>query len=252
MKILLLIAVLFISNPSFSENIIIFGNANKAPKNFINSDGKPEGILINIMTKIESEMPDVKFIFKLLPWKRAYDEAKKGHGGIMSFSKTKERQQIFDYSNVMYYDEILVVTKADLEMSFKNINSLKNQIVGFGAGYTFGDEFERAIENHLFKTSTDKGPEQRLSKLLRGRITAALIGPGKYSVNLAINSSDELKLFKNSFFIHEIPFKRDPNFLGFAKSMNKKNFLIKFNEVLQKLWDDGTIDKLSQEAEVIM
>lgn len=241
---LLLISNLF-ANYATAENIIIFGNANKPPKNFLDSNGKPTGILIEIMKKVELELGDVRFIFKLYPWKRAYSEAKNGKGGIISFSKTKPRLKIFDYSEPMYYDDIMVVTKNDTSINYENINDLSGKIVGFGDGYSFGDEFEKAIDNEVFKASTDNGPTQRLQKLLRGRIDAALIGPGKFAIHIAINGNDELRLFQNSFKIHPVPFKRDPNFLGFAKSMNKTDFLKRFNEVLEVMWSSGLIDSMS-------
>lgn len=84
----------------------------------------------------------------------------------------------------------------------------------------------------------------RLRKLLGKRFDVALIGPGKIGFSQVIRKDSELLRRKDEFVILPKPFRRDPNFLGFSKTMDMGDFFGKFNQALEKGWEDGTIQKI--------
>jgi polar amino acid transport system substrate-binding protein len=228
-------------NLCFAEEIIIRGNFDKPPKIYQES-GKAEGILIDIMKYIDQNMSQ-SFKYKLSPWKRAYENAKNGEGGVIGLSKNTDRLKIIDYSEVMFYDEVVLVVKKGNEFSFNSINDLKGKVVGYQYGASYGDEFEKG-KNTIFIAEEDKSGKNRLLKLLVNRIDVAFLSPGKAGVNSVINQNKELLEKKNEFVILSEPFKVDPNYLGFAKTMNMQGFLKEFNKVLQKGWQTGDIQKI--------
>lgn len=226
-----------------AKEILIFGNGYKPPKKFLDINGKPSGILVEIMRYVDKQLPDVEFVYKLSPWKRAYHNAEQGKGGVIGFSKNDERLKRYDYSDAMYYDELVLVVKKGHEFEYNTIKDLQDKRVGFIRGATFGQEFEDA-KNSIFMPSEDNEGVQRLKKLLYDRIDVALVGGGKYGVNVMINKDSELIMKKDGFVILPTPFIKDSNHLGFLKSMNMKEFLVDFNRVLQEAKEDGTIERI--------
>jgi hypothetical protein len=71
-----------------------------------------------------------------------------------------------------------------------------------------------------------------------------MIGPGRTAFNIAIEQDHRLIQKKDQFVILPIPFKRDPNYLGFAKSANMKPFLLRFNAVLKQGFESGDLQKI--------
>ena len=236
-------AILFTihGNPSFGDEITIFGNEYKPPKYFL-EDGKPKGILVDILRYIDQET-NHSFVIKLYPWKRAYRLAEVGQGGIIGLSKTAERLQFFDYSDVVYYDELFLVVIRGHEFPFETIEDLAGKRVGVRRGSSYGDEFERG-KRDIFKVEEDSNTFQRLRKLRYRRIDVALVGPGKIGLNQVLRDDPILFQNRDEFVVLENPFGRDPNYLGFAKTMKMKAFLHEFNMILQKGYKTGKIQQI--------
>lgn len=241
--VILLAGILLILQglPCTAEEIIIVGDDYKPPKIYMENE-KPEGILVEILRYVEKET-DYSFKIDLYPWKRAYVMAENGGYGIIGLSMTKERLQIFDFSEILYYDDIMLVVKKGHEFTFNTLKDLKGKLIGARRGASYGDKFELGAKK-VFELITDNNGVQRLKKVLAGRIDAALIGPGKAGLEQVLQSDPQLMQRKDEFVILEHAFKRDPNYLGFAKTMNMKKFLEEFNLVLQKGYKDGTIQQI--------
>ena len=241
-NILLLIAISLINvTTACCDDLLIFGNYAKPPKYYLENK-VPKGILIDIMRYVETET-DYSFDIQLYPWKRAYYSALNGKGGVIGLSKNSERLKIFDFSDVMYYDDMMLVVLKGNEFSFENIEDLKGKTLGVCRGVSYGDEFEKGKKN-IFKIDEDNNSVQRLKKLLAKRFDVALIGPGKLGIIQVIKQDSELLRKKDEFVILPKPFRRDPNFLGFLKTMKMGDFLKEFNQALKKGHKSGAIQKI--------
>jgi polar amino acid transport system substrate-binding protein len=233
--------LLTLSLPCAADSIIIFGNANKNPKVYL-EDKRPRGTLVEIMKYVDQRLPE-NFTYELYPWSRSYQRMLKGEGGIIGLSMNDDRLKVLDYSDAMYFDErLLVVTKGN-EFNYQSIDDLKEKTVGVFRGVSYGEEYEQA-KNRIFIIDEDSSPQQRLLKLLYQRIDVAMIGPGLTAFNIAIQQDPRLIQRKDQFVILPVPFKRDPNYLGFAKSANRKPFLLRFNEILKQGFDSGELQKI--------
>lgn len=225
----------------FSADIVMYGNSSKPPKVYLEKS-EPKGILIEILEYVESKS-DYSFDIKLLPWKRAFRNADMGMGGIIGFSKTEERLKYLDFSDAMYFDDIMIVVLKKKSFSFMNMTDLAGKLIGARRGSSYGDEFERG-KRELFTIAEDTDSIQRLKKLLKERIDAALVGPGKAGVHHAIHSDPWLQMHKDEFMILDRPLVRDPNYIGFSKKLNMQKFLNEFNRILIKGHKDGTIQNI--------
>jgi polar amino acid transport system substrate-binding protein len=225
----------------FAEEVVIYGNHKKRPKAFL-ENGKASGILIGIMKYVDQKIPQ-SFKYSLYPWKRSYMSALKAKGGIIGISKNSERLKIFDYSDVMYYDDLLLITLKGKEFNYKSIQDLKGKTLGVQRGSSYGDAFEKA-KGSVFKLSLDGGGVPRLKKLLMGRTDAVILGPGIVGFNAIIKQDLYLMKNKDKFAILPVPYRRDPNFLAFSKKLNNTAFIIEFNRILNEGHKNGDIQKI--------
>lgn len=233
--------ILLISNTQcIAEEIVIVGNEYKPPKYYL-EDGKAKGILIDIMKYVDAELPS-SFKYELYPWKRAYYYALHEKVGIIGLSKNNERLEKFDYSDVIYYDSLILVVLKGNEFSYENITDLQGKRVGVQRGSSYGEEYEQSHEILLFEE--DGSGEQRLLKLLKNRIDVAIIGPGKAGLMSVIKMNKELTRRKDEFSVISNPFRRDPNYFAFSNRMNMQDFILEFNKILEKGNKSGDIQKI--------
>lgn len=227
-------------SPAFGSEITILGNNYKVPKIY-EENSVPKGILVDIINYIDDQMENHTFTIELYPWMRAYKMALNAKGGIIGLSKTSERTELFDYSDVIYYDEVIIVVLKSQVFDFNTLEDLKGKTLGIGRGGSFGDEYEKAKKEGLFDVKEDNGPVPRLRELQAQRIDCALISPGERAFNEIINQHKSLMENKEKFIILPKPFKRDPNFLGFSKTLKMQDFLKEFNKVLKQGHETGKI-----------
>lgn len=227
-----------------AEELLIVGNNYSVPKIYAAADEQPAGMLVDILRYADAALPAQTFLLKLYPWARAYSMAEGGQAGIVGLSWTAERQQHFDYSEPLFYDEVLVVVRQDQQLAFHGIDDLKGLRIGLGGGGSFGEEFEQARQRGLFQVDEDNGPVSRLKKLLAGRIDVALINPGLAGLRRAIVQDPELQRRASELRALPQPLKRDANHLGFHKRLAMGGFLAEFNAVIRRGYANGDIPRL--------
>jgi ABC-type amino acid transport substrate-binding protein len=76
------------------------------------------------------------------------------------------------------------------------------------------------------------------------RVDAVLISPGNIALAAVISENQWLQQHKNDFVVVQPPFKKDPNYLGIPKQMNKSDLLPEINQALLDIQQDGTYEKI--------
>lgn len=225
--------LLLVSAPVMAEKLLIFGDDGYAPVVFFDR-GVPSGLLPAILKRLERDTGDI-YELHLVPWKRAYQSALNGEGGLIGFSYTKERAEIFDFSKAIYDDDVQIVVLREKRFSFKVAADLKGKTLGGVQGASYGEEVDRLIASGGFTVDRDLGQAGRLRKLLAGRLDGALIGNGNAGFNHAINSDEVLRDSRGKFEILPVPLARDALHLGFSKSMGRTAALARFDAALARL-----------------
>lgn len=228
---------------AWSADITVFGGDNSAPKMFL-QDGRPRGILIDILKYADQELRDNSFKIELYPWARSYRYAAGGLGGIVGLSWTQERAALFDYSDPVYVDDVVIVVHKGREFSFKEMADLQGKRVGLGRGGSYGEAFEKAREAGVFVVDGDGGAGERLNKLVLDRIDCALFNAGKAGFEEILRSNKGLEALRDALVVLPVPLRSDPNFLAFPKSMQMKTWLNDFNQIIKKGYGRGEIQKL--------
>ena len=240
---LLILVCLFLCSTAQARDLLIVGNNYSVPKIYAEA-GQPQGMLVDILRYADAAMPEHNIVVHLYPWARAYWMAESGQAGIVGLSWTAERQQIFDYSEALFHDEVIVVVRRGEEFAFSTLDDLEGRRIGLGAGGSFGEEFEQARRRGVFRVDEDNGPVSRLKKLLAGRIDAALINPGRAGLQRAIAQDPELIRYASELIPLPQPLKRDANYLGFHKSLAMEEFLADFDAVIRRGYENGDIPRL--------
>lgn len=230
--------LVLVSSPCGAESIVLRGNAFKEPKVWM-ENGLPRGILVDIMESTQKEL-GVDYRYDFGPWARSYNMALKGQGGIMGISKTEERLALFDFSEPIFYDRVILVVKRGHEFAFDSLNDLQGKRMGSCRGCSFGPEYEHV--KTYFTLDTDANNIQRLKKLMAGRIDAAIFSPGVSALNRAIDSDPSLK--REMFTVLEKPLVQDPNYVAFSKDLHMQPYLESLNAVIRKKYQSGAIQSI--------
>ncbi|NEX62950.1 substrate-binding periplasmic protein [Noviherbaspirillum galbum] len=236
-----------IVKPAHAEAILIAANESRPPKVFKDQQGMAQGILVEIMRYIQDEMGQ-QFNLELYPWSRALKMASNGEAGIIGLSVNKERLVIFDYpAQPLFHDELVLVTRAGKEFPFSTVADLKGKLIGVCRNCSHGDAYDQAVRDKIFEPVPGDSASAQLAMLLHDRIDAVLVTVGRAGFEEALRgkvAGVDLAQHRDKFVILPVPFARDPNYLAFAKSMDKKKFLAQVDVVLKKGHESGAIQKI--------
>lgn len=226
---------------AYADELLIVGDDASAPKYYL-ENGTPKGFIVDIVVWCLQDMKE-PYTIKLYPWKRSYQMSLDGKGGIIGLSINSERLKIFDYSEPLYYDDLMVVVKKGKEFPFQSISDLKGKIIGVSRGTSYGDAFDQAVADKIFTIYEVSKTVQALQMVAAERpIDAVLMGPGKLGLQKVIATQEKFQM--DEFSILPVPFKRDTKHLGILKSLGMQNFLTQFNASLKKGQDAGVFDKM--------
>jgi polar amino acid transport system substrate-binding protein len=223
--------------------IAVFSGDGSPPKMFVH-EGQQRGVLIDILNYAAQKMPQHRFELNLYPWARAYMASASGQGGLLGISWTQRRDEVFDYSEPLFVDEVVIVVRKGHEFNYRGLSDLKGKTVGTVRGASFGSAFDRAHQDGVFSIDGDNGARNRLQKLEAGRIDCALFNVGKtgFQETLRLNKVPESQ-WKN-YVVLPVPLRRDPNYLAFPKTMRMSEWLLDFNEVIRQGYARGDIQKI--------
>lgn len=229
---------------TWAAEIDVFGSDYSIPKAYV-QNGESKGVLVDILKYVDERLPKHHFTIKLAPWSRAYKSAVDGEGGIVGISKTAERELVFDYSEPLYTDTVVIVVLAGKAFDFKSIADLHGKTIGIGRRGSYGDEFDNALKAGLFRLEEDSGPANRLRKLLAGRMDGGLFNGGAAGFQQVLQEDRELQAQRDKFEVLPVPLKIDPNYLAFAKSMHQQDLLNEVNKILRAGQANGDLARIT-------
>ena len=232
---MLLITLGLFASSVRADQIMIFGDSSEPPKSFISEQGEPEGLIIEVVRFIAKEA-GIKLKIQLLPWNRAYRHAARGDGMIMSLSKTPERKKIFDYTDAIFYDQIVLVTHSNRIPNYTSIKDLKGKTLALNLGSSYGVELDTAIKEGLFQVHRVSNRKSWYRMLLRGRVDGVIAAQGTAGVYSILHKDPKLWERRHEFRIFKRLLKRDPNYIGVPKSLSSPDLIRKLNFAISKYW----------------
>ena len=242
---MLVLALVVLCNLAGAEELVVFGGEAFQPQIYLDN-GIPTGVIPKMLERLSADTGDTYKLI-LLPWKRAISEATAGHGGITSFSFTRERALLFDYSDPLVDNPMYITVLRQRADEFHRPADIKGKRLGVPLGTSFGADIDRQIAAQVFQVDYDNGPESRIRKLLAGRIDAAVIGQD--GIRETLKLYPELAPGREKLFTLPFPLEHDWQYLAFPKSLHRQEALQRFNKALaalkktreyQKIIDDNS------------
>jgi polar amino acid transport system substrate-binding protein len=177
--------------------------------------------------------------FSFYPWKRAHNNALTKKTLLISASDTKERREIFFYSEP--YDNAASYLIGLKKNTFKfngNVESLKNYSIGVLSGHYLVKMLQDAGVNDVIEVSNDI---QNIKMLFAGRFD--FIAVSKKPATAIINNVPSINGTVEQVVFYNPPLRENPVHLIAHKDMAKsKEIISAFNKGLQIIKDNGTYD----------
>lgn len=218
---------------ALADTVTVYGDDTFAPF-LVLRDGQPSGSLVKLLQRAEALSGD-HYVVQLLPWKRAYQMALSGNGAILGLSDTRERRQLFDYSDPIEGAVTRIVVLKRRAFAFNTLDDLRGKTFGAAFGVSFGDKVDQAVQDGLFTIERSIGRPSRIKKVLAGRIDGAFVTGMGLSLNELAEDDPMLESQLDELMFLPKPLRHDQFYLAFAKSAHQSAALGRFNHALRVL-----------------
>lgn len=222
-----------------AQPFMVYGAYDGFPK-YYEENGQAKGIVVEITRYCLDEM-QLPYQIKLLPWMRAYTQAERGGGGVIGLSWSQEREALFDFSEPIFTERIVLLVKQGREFAYQTLDDLRDRLVGVSIGTSYGTAFDQAVADGRLTIVGFNDVRNGLAMLERERIDAILLGS---SVDVRTLAEGNPTLQGAAFSTLPVPFKTDSKYLGIAKSLKMGWFLQRFNQCLSQGHASGLFEPI--------
>lgn len=178
-------------------------------------------------------------LISALPWKRALRMGEAGMASVAGIYKNQERLAIYDYSDPLYEEKLVLYVKKGHTFAFSNIADLEGKKVGLNFGWSYGDAIDSARAAGLF--STDDSVKNNLAnfrKLIGGRVDCFIVD------ELAARRIISQQGFDGLVEPLDIPVSVNAGYLVFSKTLKQKGLIGEFNKAMKQLRRDGAYEAI--------
>ena len=220
--------------PAHAQDLVIaVDNAN--PPFMYNDGGKAAGLYPEMLTAIFSKM-NVPVTVSAYPWKRVLKMGKDGDAGIGGIYKNPDRLKIFDYSDPIFSERLVLFINKDKAFEYSGVKDLSGKKVGILLGWSYGTYFDEAKAQKAFTAEEGKSDEVNFKKLTQGWLD------GVVAIELAGQKLIAQKGLQDKIIMAETPVAINDTYLVFAKNQDKTSLLTQFNTALAGMKADGSYD----------
>ena len=182
--------------------------------------------------------------FSYFPWKRAFENARKGQVSATSYwYKSAERARDFYYSEPVSSEKLVFFhLKVNAIPDWKSLDDLKDYQIGVTRGYTYTDEFWQAANSKRINVQIVSSDLQNLRKLVKGRID---LFPTTLFTGYSLISNEFAPSLGPLFTFHPKVIAETQGHLLFSKKNPEAEKLVAaFNRGLAKIKEEGLYRKL--------
>lgn len=196
-------------------------------------NGRAAGLYPRLLAAIFQRM-GVEVQIEAVPWKRALEMGAAGKTGVGGIYKNEERLKIYDYSDPIYSEKLLVYVRKGNSFAFNDISDLEGKTVGAILGWSYGDAFDQARQEGLFTVEDVPNDEANFQKLLLGRVDCVIA--------IALAGDQLLPQLEGGANIEALatPLAINDTYLVFAQTAQQHDLLQTFNATLAEMKKDGS------------
>lgn len=241
MKRVLLVLLLSLLAPTvLARELLACGHPSYPPVSW-HSRSELVGLAPQVVQQLFGELGHEVRLLALGNWKRCLLEAKQGRVDIVVAAyRTREREAWMGYTQApLVADPILLFTRRDKPIRFRDWNDLRGLTVGLLLGDSFGERFDRFAEQHLTIEWVSSG-EQNFIKLAQGRIDFMPVGLYSWTLQNRRFGYDQVIVQQPGELVTEhyyIGVRRDPALLALLPRLDQR---------LRELEADGTLGRLDE------
>ncbi|WP_404340764.1 substrate-binding periplasmic protein [Pseudoalteromonas mariniglutinosa] len=201
------------------------------------SESLPEqGVIAHLIRDIFAEL-GMKANFTFLPWARAYHDTKNGkYAATAVWMLSEERAASYLYSKPVLNERFVFFYQKKRPFDWQKLTDLRGLLLGGGLGYSYGSEFDQALDNGTFDMSRVANTEQNFRRLAMGRIDAFAeeMRVGYHILN------HQLPTLAKQITHHPKPLLTNKSFLLFPKNADdSEKLLTMFNQQLLQFKQSG-------------
>ncbi|MDP3815731.1 ABC transporter substrate-binding protein [Pseudomonas sp.] len=221
-----------------AEILIAIDHAN--PPFMYQQDGQPKG-LYPVLVQGVFKHAGIAVSIQALPWKRALKKAENAEVGIAGIYKTAPRLVIFDYSQPIFEEKLIVYVRRDQAFQFTQVSDLYGKRIGVIRGWSYTEALDEAIKSGRIEASENSSDEANFKKLASGRLDAVI------AIELAGQRIIQQLRLTNMLALQPA-LSINPTYLVFAKQARQQALLQRFDQSLQAMSADGSLAELVQQA----
>jgi polar amino acid transport system substrate-binding protein len=205
------------------------------------------GVLSRIVTEAFA-LEGITVEYGFFPWRRARMNAQRGvWDGSMAWAYRRP-----DFvPHFLFSDPIVTVPKTlfflkSHPVKWNSIEDLRGLRIGITAGYTYGEDFDRAAKDGVFAVEEVTRDEQNLRKLLKGRLDAVAmeIDVALFFMQTELTPEEAGQIVHGERLLMEAPMCA-----VFPKCLEKSPRLVEaLNRGLSRLRESGLLDTYIRES----
>jgi polar amino acid transport system substrate-binding protein len=226
------------TSPAISGAVLqIAGAEDNPPFMYADAKGNPTGLYPVLINAIFKRM-GMNINIKTYPWNRALAMGTNGEAPLAGIYKNEERLKIFDYSDAIYPNKILIYVLKGKSFKFASPSDLAGQNIGVMSGWTYGDAFDQAKAAGKFTTEEVANDADNFQKLVLGRV-GCIFAESTIADQIIRdqNYGDKVEVLPTPVIVFDA-------YMVFAKKLNQGDLLKTFNATLAAMKQDGSYDKL--------
>jgi polar amino acid transport system substrate-binding protein len=200
---------------------------------------------ISQIISLAFESQDIKVTYHFFPWKRSYDQAKRGvFDGTILWRKENERMKDFYFTDPISEGAYYFFHLKEYQFDWNNIGDLKRIPIGGTIGYFYGIDMDDAEKQGRITVSRNSSDLTNFKKILNGRIKLFPMGidVGLYMLRKNFKPK-EIK----QFTYHPKVVDSRPYHVLISKALpleRAQRLANSFNLGLKKIKEDGTYDRI--------
>ncbi len=208
------------------------------PFMYADTAGKAAGIYPALLQAIFERMGMTAEV-AAYPWKRALELSEKGEVAVGGIYKNEKRLQIYDYSDALYSEKMLIYVQKGKGFKFATPDDLKGKQVGVLTGWSYGDAFDQAKEKKVFTVQDVSNDVDNFEKLALGRVDCVV------AVEAGGTKIIQEKQYTAKIEALPTPLTVNDTYLVFAKNAQQGDLLKTFNATLAAMKQDGSYAALT-------
>lgn len=193
--------------------------------------GKPAGLYPALIAAAFQTMGQTAQI-EAKPWKRCITETDEGLSGTGGIYKNEDRLKKYDFSEQIFVEKMAVYFSKTKPVSFNSVADLLGKKIGVIRGWSYGDDFDKAVKEGKITIDEVKADSQNFQKLASGRVDAILAIEEAGAASLKTGQFPGIE--KSPKYLFE-----NPTFLAFNKSKKQTDILTKFNQAIDEMRKSG-------------